>query len=636
MKTTPNYEEGTEPSFQLNPPQKEVRYYAKYGGTKEEVYGKTHLVSVKIRINEIEYFTKTSIKLELKQKLNQLHTFTLYCDPDEFGENKKTYIYQNTKEYLGKKITFEFRQYGKTASLFTGLITQISLPKKQGIRQLVFRGTSPEVLMESGLQCRSFENQTQEEIIKEIIKPYSRNLINFQFNPNKKERLPYTVQYNCSDLAFIQQLSERYGEYFYYNGEEYCYSSWGGRVIELMEGEDVFEYELKLGIGPQNFKFTAYDAQQKTEHILTANPKSHPGSTNPFQQHALAYSKNLYHTVPQFHYEQSLLPNGSKEMEDSMEVEKKKRQNLVYVEGVSNNPQLRIGDVAKMMVWIPEHEIFKDGRIPIESYKIIEIEHRFADGEGYENTFTGIPKDMTVPPFYNGRAYPKASIQHATVTDNQDPLKMGRVRVQFSWQKESNSQTPWIQVIQPHAGGGKGTYMNPEKGETVLCAFQGGNAEAPVVLGTAYNGGEIAAYYSEGNDIKVIQTRSGTKIIFNDSEGTILMEDPSGNRIFLDGKGNIKVYAPETLYMDARNISVNASQNITMNAGENVSLMVGEDYSLTAANIYEAAGQSRTSDAKNITETSSKDGKYSSEDENIKFESVKAVTSNSAEDTTLH
>lgn len=323
------------------------------------------------------------------------------------------------------------------------------------------------------------------------------------------------------------------------------------------------------------------------------------------------------------------------EIEQSVETEKKKRQHLVYVEAVSNNPQLRIGDIAKMMVWIPGHEIFKDGRVPMESYKITEIVHTFADGEGYENTFIGIPKDMTVPPYYNERTYPKASIQHATVTDNQDPLKMGRVRVQFSWQKESNSQTPWIQVVQPHSGAGKGTYMNPEIGETVLCAFHGGNAEAPVVLGTAYNVGEITAYYTQGNDIKVIQTRSGVKIVFNDAEGSILLEDPSGNKIFLDGKGNIKVDAPETLFMNAKNVIVSASQNIQMTAGENISTMAGQNYNLEANNIFETARQSRTSDAKNIIETSKK-GTYGSEEENFHLRSGKKVKTNSSQDTSLH
>ena len=175
---------------------------------------------------------------------------------------------------------------------------------------------------------------------------------------------------------------------------------------------------------------------------------------------------------------------------------------------------------------------------------------------------------------------PKAEIQHATVTDNKDPLKMGRVRVQFVWQKQSNTQTPWIQVIQPHAGAGKGSYMNPEINETVLVAFQGGNAEAPIVLGTAYNGGEIAEYYTEGNDIKILQTRSGTKVIMNDAEGSIRIEDPSGNSIFMDGKGNITTKAPETMKFQCKNMEIEVEQDIKTKVGRDIKTVVTQDYSM--------------------------------------------------------
>jgi len=192
-------------------------------------------------------------------------------------------------------------------------------------------------------------------------------------------------------------------------------------------------------------------------------------------------------------------------------------------------------------------------------------------------------------------------------------------------------------MLQPHAGAGKGTYINPEIGETVLAAFQEGNAEAPIILGTAYNGGEIAAYYTEGNDIKVIQTRSRTKIIFNDAQGQgfILIEDPSGNKIFMDGQGNIKVNAPETIFMDAKNVVVSASQNISMSAGENISTMAGEDYNLSATNIFESAGEGRVSNANDFIKTSKK-STYTSNEDKINLESALEVKSNSAQQTSLH
>ncbi|MBM0652982.1 hypothetical protein JMN11_04730 [Capnocytophaga genosp. AHN8471] len=42
---------------------------------------------------------------------------------------------------------------------------------------------------------------------------------------------------------------------------------------------------------------------------------------------------------------------------------------------------------------------------------------------------------MRTPADYNAEAFPKAEQQPAIVKDNNDPQGMGRVRVQFFWQK---------------------------------------------------------------------------------------------------------------------------------------------------------------------------------------------------------
>ena len=311
-----------------------------------------------------------------------------------------------------------------------------------------------------------------------------------------------------------------------------------------------------------------------------------------------------------------------------MLAEKRKRQNLVYIEATTNEPSLRLGDVGKISAWIPEYKIFKSGKIPIESYKVNEIIHCFVEGEGYTNTFIGVPKDLITPPVgdvgkisawipeykifksgkipiesykvneiihcfvegegytntfigvpkdlitppdYDGSNSPVADIQHAIVTDNKDPKKMGRVRLQFVWQKAENSQTPWVQVIQPHAGTDKGTYINPEIGETVLVAFQGGNAEAPIVLGTAYNGEEISEYFTPNNDLKAIRTRSTTKIVFNDAEGSLLNEDAAGSYIKLEGDGNVSIYA-------VKNLNINVGENMSVTVGNNKTEMITNNY----------------------------------------------------------
>ena len=173
--------------------------------------------------------------------------------------------------------------------------------------------------------------------------------------------------------------------------------------------------------------------------------------------------------------------------------------------------------------------------------------------------------------------YDKAHTQPAIVIDNNDPKGMGRVQVQMAWQRYENTRTPWLRVTNPHAGGGKGMYFIPENGEEVLVAFENDNAEKPYIQGTMYNGNQTSGYNTTGNDKKVIQTRSGTKIIMNDAIGSVFIEDPSGNTWMMDGKGNISVNAPNTISMNATDIIITASKNISSNAGMNISESAGID-----------------------------------------------------------
>jgi type VI secretion system secreted protein VgrG len=82
----------------------------------------------------------------------------------------------------------------------------------------------------------------------------------------------------------------------------------------------------------------------------------------------------------------------------------------------------------------------------------------------------------------------------------------GRIRVQFPWQRgaqaASRSTHPagddnapasaalgvWLRVMAPVAGANWGGHLTPRPGQEVLVAFQNGNIDRPVVVGTVYNG----------------------------------------------------------------------------------------------------------------------------------------------------
>jgi len=537
------------------------------------------------------FLSRNSYEVILEQKTNTHDTFSIIV-PDDALDTYEGFVMENSKKLLGKKISLSYWQYGSENQVFSGIVTGLKNRKESGYGKLVITGYSPSILLENGRADRSFEQLSLSQIVKEIGVNYPQEgkIHAEEQELNVRRVLPYTVQSQESDFGFIQRLATRYGEYFYYNGKELIFGNKAEPVLELSEGRELIELEFELGLKAQGFSGLAYDAEKGESIQHNAQEVQTEWKENALQAVAIQASKQLFGNAPKSVFSGS---EKSQELEEMLLKEKENRESLIWVRGRSRDSRLKNGSRAKLM------DI--NGRA-METYRIVEIRHYY-NGDEYYNEFVGV-SDVLHPPYQNSGAFPKSHEQMGRVVENADPLGLGRVRVQMMWQEAGSEKTPWIRLLQPHSGSGKGFYFVPEIGEEVLVGFQGGNAEKPYVIGTQYNGKEKSGYADKENSIKAVHTRSGTKIILNDSEGSILIEDPSGNTYHMDGQGNIKVSAPKNISFTAgQNINISAGQNITTTAGMNISASAGMSYNVFAGGtISQNAVMNYTLTAANITE----------------------------------
>ena len=509
------------------------------------------------------FLSRNSYEVILEQKTNAHDTFSIIV-PDDALDTYEGFVMENSKKLLGKKISLSYWQYGSENQVFSGIVTGLKNRKESGYGKLVITGHSPSILLENGRADRSFEQLSLSQIVKEIGVNYPQEgkIHAEEQELNVRRVLPYTVQSQESDFSFIQRLATRYGEYFYYNGKELIFGNKAEPVLELSEGRELIELEFELGLKAQGFSGLAYDAEKGESIQHNAQEVQTEWKENALQAVAVQASKQLFGNVPKSVFSGS---EKSQELEEMLLKEKENRESLIWVRGRSRDSRLKNGSRAKLT------DI--NGRA-METYRIVEIRHYY-NGDEYYNEFVGV-SDVLHPPYQDSGAFPKSQEQMGRVVENADPLGLGRVRVQMVWQEAGSEKTPWIRLLQPHSGSGKGFYFVPEIGEEVLVGFQGGNAEKPYVIGTQYNGKEKSGYADKENSIKAVHTRSGHKLVFTEDE-SILITDKSGNEILLDTKGsNITITAPETMTLNAKNLNINVSQNMTtnvgMNASENVSM----------------------------------------------------------------
>ena len=157
-----------------------------------------------------------------------------------------------------------------------------------------------------------------------------------------------------------------------------------------------------------------------------------------------------------------------------------------------------------------------------------------------------------------GRANRIYGLVTGLVTNNQDPDKLGRVKVKFPWLSDTD-ESWWARVAAPMAGKERGTFFLPEVDDEVLVAFEHGDPRFPYVLGALWNGNDPPFLTNEDgkNDLRVIKSRSGHTIVLNDKDGeeTIEIVDKSGkNTIVVSSKDDtIQITADADLSITSKN-----------------------------------------------------------------------------------
>jgi uncharacterized protein involved in type VI secretion and phage assembly len=133
-----------------------------------------------------------------------------------------------------------------------------------------------------------------------------------------------------------------------------------------------------------------------------------------------------------------------------------------------------------------------------------------------------------------GRMY---GVAVGIVTNNQDPEKLGRVKVIYPWLSDSE-ESHWARMATLMAGKDRGSFYLPEVDDEVLLAFEHGDVRFPYVVGMLWNGKDTPRYdNSDGkNDKRVITSRSGHEFVFddNDQQGKVVIHTKKNHIITLD------------------------------------------------------------------------------------------------------
>lgn len=486
-------------------------------------------------------------------------------------------LLEKTKAWIGESVSIGIEekeddqiQTSLANEFFKGIVTSVSLSRRSGTAELIVRGEGPSIAMDDGPHTRSFTDKGLQEIVDDVLQPYSSL---FSDAPKVApcmftSTIDYCVQYNESNFNFLDRLSDRYGEWFYYDGIDFFFGKpEAGDTIKLNFGEDgLTHFDMSVKAMPGKFEVKAYD-YIKHEQISVEAPEK--VELSELGKAAMDASRSKVFTEKPTNARQSFT-----DKEDLKNIVERREQiatdEVVVVSGDSSNAKLKLGSIIQI-----EDQLIKES---YGTFIITKLSHQINQGGDYSNSFEAIPNEIQTPPISFTPSPPFCEAQLAKVVDVNDEESLGRIKVEFLWQDGTGETSPWIRVATPYAGKDKGFYITPEVDDQVLVGFEGNNPNKPYVISSMYNGEAKPEWFDPKNNFKGFKSRAGNEWKFDDK------------------KQNISIHAPESIDMTAgKTINIKtggkSDSSINIDVGDGTVNIIAKKIIIKAAETFHVSSQ---------------------------------------------
>jgi type VI secretion system secreted protein VgrG len=446
--------------------------------------------------------------------------------------------------------------------------------------------------------CRIFSNMNALQIIKQVFsdRGFSDYSDKTTTTPPTQE---YVVQYRETDFNFLSRLMEEFGIYYYFEHSE------GSHTLVLANGKsshspapglasvefnpvarggrrEVQQLQLwSRGRRAQTGKFTLNEYDYRKPSKLLLAPEPDPGS--------YAHGSMEMYDYADDYVDQSQGSDGAKfRVQAAQSLDDRRTAN-----GIA--PSLFAGSLTTLQK-LAEGSENQEYLVTHASHVINSQAYRSGDdGDAEEQVYSGQYEfTPSSRPFNAPFVTPKPTIpgpQSALVVGQSgeeiDLDELGRIEVQFYWDRKSKPSRR-IRVAQIWAGSNRGSLYIPRIGDEVMVAYEDGDPDRPICIGSVYNGANTVPA-----NLPSKKTQSG--VLTQSSKGgggynMLLFDDKKGSEfVKLRSQKDLKFKA---LNDETRDIGHDQTENIghdeTINVGAQIekvpsSGMGGGNWTLNAA-----------------------------------------------------
>jgi type VI secretion system secreted protein VgrG len=371
---------------------------------------------------------------------------------------------------------------------------------------------------------RIYQQMSPAKIIAQILEEHGiqSNAYRFQLNLPCPER-DYCVQYDETDLHFIQRLCEEEGIHYHFQ------HSADGHLLVFGDDQTVFP---KLGQSTAYVQGSGMVADEPVIKRFNVRLETRTGRVtrrdHDFKKPALqleaAYRPEDTDPGPEledYDYPGRFLTRTRGKLLSQRALERH-RADYRQSEGWSDQTRLESGHFLELSkhprskwnnLWLLT-QVFHEGKQPQVLEELVTSDTTTQQDhfhQGYRNRFLATPWDVFYRPALN---HPKPRVlgnQTAVVTGPKGEEihcdEYGRVKVQFFWDRDGSADDKtscWLRVCSGLAGDRYGGIAIPRVGMEVLVSFLEGDPDQPVIIGCLYHKQNQTPYPLPANKTRTV------------------------------------------------------------------------------------------------------------------------------------
>lgn len=380
------------------------------------------------------------------------------------------------------------------------------------------------ILLDAPPRSRVFEDTSDGDIASELASAHSLSA-----DSSDGITQPAVVQQRISDWRHLVARAERLGFVTYVRGDTLVFrepTTDQGEAPSLRFGRTLLELDIHQALGHRHDPTTA-TAWDVTE--LAAIDSEAPSSASSLNDGDRPDATDALEAAG---WAERAATEPTSAPLDPLEVERvaartADRQTLKHISGRGRTiglPQLQADS------WLVLEDV---GVRFAGAHYVSAVRHRLGRN-GYNTEFQlGLPERLLPPSEPIG-----SGLLLGVVEDLDDPDGQARVKVGFPWRADAPDAV-WARLATLDAGPEQGTLFMPDVGQEVVVAHVDDDHRFPVVLGALWNGQQAPpeSVDPDANDIRMIRTRSGHKLRFDDADpGSVVLETAGGRLVeLLDG-----------------------------------------------------------------------------------------------------